>query len=1376
MGFFDRIFKNKKIQSNIANDESTDVNSLPQNENAVRLLECGRFIDSLLNADSYIPRREYIKSISEYSSDIDFFAVLKKSGMLDDFCKKNGLDVGNIERITESYQNITRLVDEHNEKYVSDSLVKEKDYLDNVLKAIDPNIQLDDDQRRVVLTDEDYCLVIAGAGAGKTTTVAAKVKYLVDKKGIDPSQILVVSFTNKAVNELKERIQKELEIPCPIATFHSTGNAIIHKNVPDEKLNIVDQSKLYFVIRDYFRNSIMRNESAVNNLIMFFASYFDAPYEGSDLNGFFNNIAKANFSTMRSDLEDFKREVIDTRTKKSVTIQNEVLRSYQEVEIANFLYLNNIDYDYEPIYKYDIEYSRKPYTPDFIIYQGEKSAYLEHFGITESGQNDRFSPEEIERYKKAVNDKILLHREHATKLIYTFSGYKDGRSLLDHLRENLENNGFELKPRSNKEVMEMLVAGEENRYIRKLINLICRFISNFKVNAFQADDFNRMYHSTQNVRSRLFLSICNDCYLEYERWLKENNAVDFEDMINESARLLREVKEMKKKLDFKYIIVDEYQDISRQRFDLTKELSEVTDAKIIAVGDDWQSIYAFSGSDITLFTKFEEKMGYAKMLKIVRTYRNSQEVIDIAGNFIQQNKEQISKQLISNKHIKDPVLIYTYDSDRKNPRGDRKSGSNYEMARAIEQVLEDLMNYKREEGKEPGSILLLGRYGFDGDQLERTGLFEYVNRTNKVKSVKYPRLNITFMTAHSSKGLGYDDVIVINGKNETYGFPSKVEDDPVLSFVIKGDHSIDFAEERRLFYVAMTRTKNRVFFIAPEKNPSEFLLELKHTYKNVKLLGEWNEEEPISIAKKPCPLCGYPMQLKYKKSYGLRLYICTNEPEICGFMTNDYRAGKLAIQKCDKCRDGYLVVKKGRDADYFLGCTNYKTNGTGCSRMLSRQVYYAQMGYKMEEPKSESITDVKSSVVTEKKDVVNKAYVRKGQESDSKLSYDELIARNANDIRNTYKDKENSNNPDSSDTWKVDRDDYVEVVRAEVKPVLYHCTDLNEVIFTVIKALQNVSTIHFYGISVLCDVLRGSENKRIIENKLNRIPEYGMLRSLSADDVKAVIEWMISEHYILQTKGNYPVLHSTYEGLHYSETITEGQLKKLKEYIEKDQLEFEERYGSALASFVAEQAEKKKTKTKAKRKEEFHLSAEDASEFVYKDYYSGKELRDEFNRISSYKNMKKARFRQIWDFLVGKGYVEEIIIDGKTSKLPTELGHSMGIKTMDMSSAKGYPYTLIMYPESVQREIVEFLMQVPEPGEDDEGVELAENAGTEPDRVGYNRKMNRPDGAGASWTAEEDEQLDREYVSGMQIIDIARAHDRTKGAIFARLRKHGLIK
>ncbi len=1104
MGIFLKIFSKVKngAKNQVAENEIT-------NEECNRLFILKNLIDSLLEGTHYVARSEYKSMIDEYRNTIEYFTVLKNSGMLSSFCIQNGISDLLVEKVISQYGDINTLVEIANEKFIYAQMDLEKEYLDNVLKDVDSDIVLDDDQRRVVLTDEDYCLVIAGAGAGKTTTVAAKVKYLVDKKNIAPSQILVVSFTNKAVKELKEKIQNALGIECPIATFHSTGNDIIHKNSPDEKLNIVENSKLYFVIRDYFRESILKNESVVNRLIMFFASYFEAPYEGDDLNSFFNNIAKSNFSTMRSDLEDFKREVIDARTKKSVTIQNEVLRSHQEVEIANFLYLNNIDYEYEPIYKYNIQYSHKPYTPDFIIYQGDKVAYIEHFGLTEKGENDRYSQDEIEQYKRAINNKILLHKKHNTMLIYTFSAYNDKQSLTTHLKEQLEAKGFELKARSNKEVMEMLVAGEENRYVRKLINLICRFISNFKVNGYNADEFNRMYHSTQNVRSRLFLEICHDCYLEYDRWLKENNAVDFEDMINESARLLREVKEMKQKLDFKYVIVDEYQDISRQRFDLTKALADVTDAKIIAVGDDWQSIYAFSGSDISLFTKFEEKMGYAKMLKIVKTYRNSQEVIDIAGNFIQKNREQITKRLISPKNIKDPVIIYTYDSTRKSPKQNRRSGVNYAIAHAVEIAIEQLLEYKKQEGKKPGTILLLGRYAFDGDHLEKSGLFEYINRGNKLKSVKYPSLDITFMTVHSSKGLGYDDVIIVNGRNETYGFPSKIEDDPVLSFVIRGDRSIDYAEERRLFYVAMTRTKNRVFFIAPEKNPSEFLLELKHDYKNVVLRGNWNEGEVTGMDKKVCPLCGYPMQLKYKKAYGLRLYICSNEPEICGFMTNDIRGGKMAIQKCDECRDGYLIVKAGRDRSFLLGCTNYKSDGTGCNKTVNKRYYYDKMGYKME-----SDVSVKQNN-NEKVDNVSQQF-------------------------------------DSCKINITKEDDCVKIQKAEMPEILYKKWNLNDVIYNILNALQNISFIRYYGMTMLVDVLHGAENKRIFDNKLNKLPEFGIYRGMSRESIQSIVEWMLGEHYILKTKGRYPVLHSTYEGLHYSESITKDKLIELKKYLEEE--------------------------------------------------------------------------------------------------------------------------------------------------------------------------------------------------------------------------------
>jgi DNA helicase IV len=1118
MGFLSNLFKKKRTVEK-------KIETTPKNTNCLQLLELEEFLYEILKMDRFIPKSDYCKDINKFETVVNFFKALISGDMLQSFCFQNGILVSDVELTLEKYAHFENYVNQHNDNFINTTMSKEKDYLDNILKSVDPKILLDEDQRCVILTDEDYCLVVAGAGAGKTTTVAAKVKYLVEKREINPSQILVISYTNKAVSELKEKINDDLGIACPIATFHSTGNAIIHKNSPNEKLNIVDGSKLYFVIRDYFRGSIMQNENVVNKLIMFFASYFDAPFEGNNLNEFFNQIAKSNFTTMRSDLEDFKREVIDTRSKKSVTIQNEMLRSHQEVEIANFLYLNNIEYEYEPIYQYDIVYARKPYTPDFIIKQDGKVAYIEHFGITENGENDRYSSTELEAYKKAVNDKVLLHRQHGTALIYTFSDYNDSKPLLIHLKEKLENEGFELRTRSNKEVMEMLVAGEENRYIRKLINLICRFISNFKVNGYTSEEFNRMYHSTQNVRSRLFLDICNECYLEYEKNLKENNAVDFDDMINESARILREVMEMKQKLDFKYVIVDEYQDISRQRFDLTKALSEVTNAKIIAVGDDWQSIYAFSGSDITLFTKFEEKMGYAKLLKIVKTYRNSQEVIDIAGNFIQKNTEQITKTLESPKRINEPIIIYTYDSTYKGKDGNRRSGANYATAHAVEVALEQIMEYNRLEGKKQGSILLLGRFGFDNDHLEKSGIFENISRKGKIKSVKYPDLDITFMTAHASKGLGYDDVIVVNGKNETYGFPSKIEDDPVLAFVIKGDRTIDYAEERRLFYVAMTRTKNRVYFIAPEHNPSEFLLELKRDYKNVVLRGNWNSEEPKLLGRKSCPVCGYPLQYKYKNAYGLRLYMCTNEPEVCGFMTNEYKADKLSIVKCDRCRDGYLIVKPGKSNEYFLGCTNYKKDGTGCSNIIRKKQFYEIMSYELEpiQPQEEN-----------KNTGVMNANLDKSKQ--------QVI----------FKDNQLNSEKRSIDEIKPEYGDEIEIGKVALEPVFHNGQDLNEIVYVMLNALQHISKINYYGITMMLDVLHGLETKRLTEKKLNTIPEFGALKKKSREELQAIVEWMIANHFMLKTKDKYPVLHPTYDGMHYREKMTTVKLKNLKKYLEEE--------------------------------------------------------------------------------------------------------------------------------------------------------------------------------------------------------------------------------
>lgn len=964
---------------------------------------------NLLERDVYIARSDYKHFISTYQDIYQFFTSVIEAHILDEYVEKNGLSISQIELFLNNYEQIKDLTKEapiikqHNAKFIEVHLKSEKEYLDNILKACDSTILLDNEQREVVLSEEDNTLVIAGAGAGKTTTVAAKVRYLVERMGIDPQQILVISFTNKAVEELRERINHNLKIQSTITTFHSIGYTVL-KQSNEVQHKIVDSGFMYSVINEYLKTKVLRNPQLVDKLILFLGSYFSAPYEGEDLGEYFQFVADADYSTLKSDLQDYVQQVIDRRTRRTQTLNNEVLRSMEEVQIANFLYLNQIEYEYEPMYQYRILDANKPYTPDFLIRQGDNVTYIEHFGITEDGCSSRYNKEQLDKYKSTINDKVSLHRKHKTDLIYTFSQYRDGREMLEHLRDMLLSHGYKLNKRPTAEVYKRLVDTEENKYITRLTQLICTFIGNFKTQGYKLDKFEDFKSKVKNVRTKLFLDICEVCYLEYQQALKERHCIDFEDMINESAELIRKKQIAKEKLDYRYIIVDEYQDISRQRYNLVKELSQLCNAKIMAVGDDWQSIYAFSGSILPLFTKFCTEVGYGKELKITRTYRNAQEIIDIAGTFVQKNLQQIKKELISPKRIDNPVIISTYGEEKGGNGELHNGGLYYNLGVAIENAIGEILEFSKIESKtKVPSILLIGRYGFDARNMCKAKLFSYNEDNGRVYSVKYGgKVKLNFMTAHSSKGLTAENVIIINAKDETYGFPSKVDDDPVLNLVVSFDTSYNYAEERRLFYVALTRTKNRVFIVTPDMRPSEFIKELlsePQNYPNVTLHGELKVDlkAPKKI-KDCCPICGYPLQFRWNKNYGLKLWICSNDQEICGFMTNDKRGGELSIHKCDWCRDGYLVVKQSKYDGYFLGCTNYKPDRTGCGRMLSagQYEYWLNNAFGVEDSSEHKPSYFKPKNNTaapkvQKGEVVNK---RIGGATINTTSYREVIIEN----------------------------------------------------------------------------------------------------------------------------------------------------------------------------------------------------------------------------------------------------------------------------------------------------------------------------------------------------------------------------------------------
>ena len=344
-----------------------------------------------------------------------------------------------------------------------------------------------------------------------------------------------------------------------------------------------------------------------------------------------------------------------------------------------------------------------------------------------------------------------------------------------------------------------------------LKKLCSTFIKLMKCNNYELKDFLVFLSKIKRTiiyptykKEKILLTIILNIYLKYDNYLKENNEIDFDDMIIVATKL---IKEEKSTWNTRYIIIDEYQDTSQIRFLLVKEILNKTKAKLMVVGDDFQSIYKFTGCDISLFLNFKYYFPTAKIIKIEKTYRNSNELIKIAGTFIMKNKKQLKKNLSSDKNLKNPIKILKYTNINK----------------IFLEVIKELSKNKNQK------VMILGRNNKDIYMLLDENI--KLNSNNQVTVKEYEYLDIIYMTIHKSKGLESDNVIIINLENKTTGFPNKIKDEKITRLVTKTKDTYPCSEERRLFYVALTRTKNKVFLLVPKKSPSVFIEELENITK-----------------------------------------------------------------------------------------------------------------------------------------------------------------------------------------------------------------------------------------------------------------------------------------------------------------------------------------------------------------------------------------------------------------------------------------------------------------------------------------------------------------------------------------------------------------
>lgn len=752
----------------------------------------------LLSKDNYISKKEYNKILDKYT---DLFKSIKEDTEL-------------FNKIKEITNKIDSIISHHNELFIEKKLIEYKDYFDHLFDDVDPNIKLDEEQRRAILIDEDYSLVIAGAGSGKTTTMSAKVKYLVEKLKINPNRIIIMSFTKKATEELQERINKQFRLNANVTTFHKLGLDILRKRIK-KPIKIVTDGDKYEIIKNFIVENLFNNKTILKEVNEIFCNYllFDKKVlKYKTFDEYYNYYIRKKYKEVKNNLKEYNDQRIKEKMKNLTSINGENLKSKEEVKIANFLYKNKIPYIYEKTYPYKTE-DNKSYVPDFTVENNFKTYYIEYYGLSHYKHNDFFTIDDISYYNEIIQKKSKMHKKYNTDLIEIFNNEKTLYKLINELKKR----SFIFEERTEKEVFLRLMETSKNSLYHKFIELIISFISIFKEKNYTNDDIKILMRNTDDDIIKKQINFMEIAVNYYNNYIHSRNQVDFEDMINYAYKDMEKYKNIDIKTDYDYIIVDEYQDVSTQKYNFIKKISDVFGAKIIAVGDDWQAIFGFSGSDISLFTKFCEMMGYGEIIKITNTYRNSQELIDIAGEFISKNQTQYQKKLYSNKHINKPIEIMYYNIQNKLEK--------------IEIINDIILNIYKHNQK--SKILLIGRYNNDIDELIESKYFN-IKSHNKIICLQEKNADITFLTAHSSKGLGFDEVIIINALDSTNGFPSKIKTEPILeTFKDKNyDEKILYPEERRLFYVALTRTKNKVYIVCPNEKQSEFIKELKEN-KNV---------------------------------------------------------------------------------------------------------------------------------------------------------------------------------------------------------------------------------------------------------------------------------------------------------------------------------------------------------------------------------------------------------------------------------------------------------------------------------------------------------------------------------------------------------------
>jgi DNA helicase IV len=647
----------------------------------------------------------------------------------------------------------------------------------------------DREQVEAIVKRDRYNLVIAGAGSGKTRALTGRIAFLIEC-GASADEILALAYTKSAGQEVRQRLRDDYGISSTeIRTFHSLGFELA-RCLPNARTGVADKPVQEGFISDSIKQlSLQDRRFAI--LLLHFATDWQAQESGPN------------------EFEDVEKYYEYLRNQKYITLNRKEVRSIPERDIANFLFLNGVKFEYEPISRWadrDVEF--RQYRPDF--YLPEYGIWLEHWAVDGAGKVPPWfsappgnNPSEY--YRKGMEWKRGQYKKYGRKLLETYQHqWKEG-TLDDDLRLLLEVNHVIMKEMTKEEILERirnLMPREDH-----LNELILSFITRAKTNGLTMGDINsRLAQPNWDRTQRSFAQLMIPIWEKYESLLEENDMMDFADMINYALQYAGNGNTRDARR-YSHILIDEFQDITDPQLELVKcLLDREAGSTLFCVGDDRQNIFSFAGSNINNILHFDTKFLYAEKTIFSTNYRCPRNIVEASDTVANLNKSKIDRTIASASSIWHPIRLF----EMKN----LGTFQNYEEweRHAAKVLLEELLADK----KQGETIMVLARNNQSLDRLK----WEFPNNES---------LGLSFLTIHGAKGTEADYVLLLGCVSGRNGFPSEVIDQEVLEIVNKDrpSESDKLEEERRLFYVALTRCKNQFFLFTSKEKRSQFVSEIE---------------------------------------------------------------------------------------------------------------------------------------------------------------------------------------------------------------------------------------------------------------------------------------------------------------------------------------------------------------------------------------------------------------------------------------------------------------------------------------------------------------------------------------------------------------------